>query len=168
MDALILVDENDTQIGTAEKLAAHQNGGQLHRAFSVFIYNDSGQLLLQRRAAGKYHFGGLWTNSCCGHPLQGEDVALAAGRRLHEELGIHVPLRAAGTFIYRAEDCSSGLVEHEFDHMFIGHWNGPLWIDEEEVAETRWLDPEAVGQWLDREPEKFTPWFPIALKNLEV
>jgi isopentenyl-diphosphate delta-isomerase len=168
MQALILVDENDTEIGSEEKMAAHQNGGKLHRAFSVFVYNDAGQMLLQRRADGKYHFGGLWTNTCCGHPLQGEQVADAARRRTNEELGIDVPLRRAGTFVYRAEDPQSGLVEHEFDHMFVGESNGPLNVDPQEVAETRWVDPGEVREWLDREPAAFTPWFPIALENLEI
>ncbi len=167
MEALILVDENDTEIGSGEKLTVHQNGGQLHRAFSVFIYNDAGQMLLQRRAAGKYHFGGLWTNACCGHPLQGEEVARAAGRRVREELGIDPPLQAAGTFLYRAEDPQSGLVEHEFDHVFLGKWNGPLQVDPQEASETRWVDPQEVRQWLAREPQQFTPWFPLALAELQ-
>lgn len=166
MEVLILVDEHDSEIGSEEKLAAHQNGGKLHRAFSVFIYNDAGQMLLQQRAAGKYHFGGLWTNACCGHPLQGEQVANAARRRVQEELGIDLPLRSAGTFIYRAEDLQSGLVEHEFDHMFVGDFQGPLDVNPDEVAATRWVDPAEVRAWLDREPEAFTPWFPIALENL--
>lgn len=166
MEALILVDERDTEIGSEEKLAAHQNGGKLHRAFSVFIYNGAGQMLLQQRALGKYHFGGLWTNSCCGHPLRGELVANAARRRVNEELGIDVPLHSAGTFIYRAEDPQSGLVEHELDHVLKGDFDGPLHVNPDEIAATRWLDPREVREWLDREPKVFTPWFSLALEQI--
>ena len=118
-DDVILVDENDNPLGVCEKLAAHLEGGRIHRAFSDFIFDTQNRLLLQRRALSKYHFGGLWTNTCCSHPRPGESTLAAAQRRLVEELGFVVPLRELGHFIYRAHDPATGLTEHELDHVFL-------------------------------------------------
>ena len=123
-DRVVLVDEQDRPLGTAAKLEAHQSGGRLHRAFSVFIFDSAGRMLLQRRGAGKYHFGGLWTNACCSHPQRDEPVVEAARPRLREEFGFDAELTPAFTFIYRATDPASGLTEHEFDHVFFGRFDG--------------------------------------------
>src|SRR5688572_17566304 len=123
---IILVDEQDNPLGTSDKLSAHQHGGALHRAFSVFLFDASGRMLLQQRGAGKYHFANLWTNACCSHPRPGEETIDAARRRVREELGIDVALTHAFGFVYRAEDPTSGLTEHEYDHVFVGRFEGQL------------------------------------------
>src|SRR5262245_1821004 len=120
MDQIILVDEQDREIGVEEKLAGHRNGGRLHRAFSVFVFNARGEMLLQQRSDRKYHFRGKWTNACCGHPRPGEELVSAAHRRLSEELGFDTDLREVFSFLYCAEDPDSGLTEREFDHVLIG------------------------------------------------
>ncbi|WP_395094966.1 isopentenyl-diphosphate Delta-isomerase [Armatimonas sp.] len=160
---VILVDANDNAIGSCEKLAAHLYGGQLHRAFSVFIFNDKNCLLLQQRALEKYHFGGLWTNTCCSHPRPGETTLTAAQRRLTEELGFTVALTELGQFLYRAEDPATGLTEHELDHVFIGHFTGEPTPNPAEVMDWRWQAMEQVEAELLASPERFTPWFPRAL-----
>jgi isopentenyl-diphosphate delta-isomerase len=138
-DAILLelVDENGVTIGTAEKLAAHQPPGQLHRAFSVFLFDEHGRLLLQQRAPGKYHSPGVWSNTCCGHPYPGEAPFAAAARRTHEELGVSPSLLAeAGTVRYNHPDPDSGLVEQEYNHLFVGLVQSPLRPDPEEIGET--------------------------------
>jgi isopentenyl-diphosphate delta-isomerase len=165
-DDLVLVDENDRPLGTAEKLAAHQRGGALHRAFSVFLFDAAGRMLLQRRAAGKYHFGGLWTNACCSHPRPAEAVADAARRRVREELGIDVPLDHAFGFVYRAEDPASGLTEHEYDHVFVGRFDGEAVPDPAEVAALRWVEPAELLRDVEAAPGQYTPWFKIVLERV--
>ena len=122
-DKVILVDKNDNQVGLMPKLEAHEKG-LLHRAFSVFIFNNEYKLLLQKRATSKYHSGGLWTNTCCSHPREGEDISEAANRRLFEEMGIKTSLRKVYDFIYKAE-LDNGLTENEFDHVFYGVYDNP-------------------------------------------
>jgi len=161
-ESVVLVDESDREVGVAPKLAAHAEG-VLHRAFSVFVLNARGELLLQRRAAAKYHCGGLWTNSCCGHPRVGEPVAAAARRRLREEMGFECELVPAGSFVYRAE-LGNGLVEHEFDHVFVGRHEGDPVPDPAEVAEWRRQSPRAALAEAEAHPERFTPWFALALR----
>lgn len=156
---VVLVDENDRDLQLMEKMEAHEKG-LLHRAFSVFILNDQDQLMLQRRALEKYHSGGLWTNTCCSHPRDGEPVEQAAHRRLMEEMGFDCPIAKAFDFIYRAE-LDKGLTEHEFDHLFIGRYNGEPRINPEEVSEWRWMDVEEVRDDLNRNPDKYTAWFRI-------
>ena len=154
---VVLVDELDRQVGIAEKLAAHQQP-RLHRAFSVFVFNDAGELLLQRRAADKYHSAGLWSNTCCGHPRPGEDVAAAASRRLAEELGIRCALTRGPHFIYHAtidERCT----EFELDHIFFGTTDEVPQPDPAEVQEWRWLSLPAVARELRARPANFTVWF---------
>ena len=165
-DDLILVDEHDNPVGYSAKLAAHENGGRLHRAFSVFLFNAAGQMLLQQRAGAKYHFGGLWTNTCCSHPRRDEPVEQAARRRLREEMGIDAPLERAFSFVYRAADPASGLVEHEFDHVFVGRFEGAPQPNAAEVGGWRWIDPAELSRDVEANPARYTPWFKIALDRV--
>ena len=158
---VVLVDEDDTEVGTMEKVAAHTTPGHLHRAVSVCLFDGEGRTLLQRRAGGKYHFGGLWSNSCCTHPQPGEAPAEAAVRRVRQELGVDVAgLEHRGIVLYRAEDPASGLVEHELDHVFAGTLAGEPDPDPAEVSEVRWL---AVDPETDLSGPGFTPWLPEVL-----
>lgn len=165
-DDVVLVDENDRPVGSAPKLAAHEAGGRLHRAFSVFIFNSSGQMLLQRRARGKYHFGGLWTNACCSHPGAGRAVADAARARLRHEFGFDAPLEELFSFVYRAEDPVSGLTEHEFDHVFVGRFDGVPAPNPDEIDAWEWVDPDRLLAHVREHPERYTPWFRIVLERV--
>ncbi|MGW3406669.1 isopentenyl-diphosphate Delta-isomerase [Streptomyces zhihengii] len=159
---LELVDEQGNTIGTAEKLAAHQAPGQLHRAFSVFLFDEQGRLLLQRRALGKYHSPGVWSNTCCGHPYPGEAPFTAAARRTYEELGISPSLLAeAGTVRYNHPDPASGLVEQEFNHLFVGMAQSSLSPDPEEVGETAFVTPAELTEMHRDAP--FSAWFMTVL-----
>ena len=166
-EQVILVDADDREIGVLGKLAAHENGGVRHRAFSVFIVDPRGRWLLQRRAAGKYHFPGLWTNACCSHPRPGEDTADAAHRRLREELGFDCPLAERFRFEYRAASEAEGLAEHELDHVFTGTFGGEVKPDPAEVGAVRWMDPADLARELRAHPENFTPWFKMALERVK-
>ncbi|GAA1854896.1 isopentenyl-diphosphate Delta-isomerase [Myceligenerans crystallogenes] len=159
---LELVDESGTTIGTAEKLSAHVPPGRLHRAFSVFLFDDAGALLLQRRAWTKYHSPGVWSNSCCGHPFPGEPPAEAAARRVREELGVtpHL-LRPAGTVRYTHPDPASGLVEREYNHLFTGLVRTPPRPDPEEIAEVRFAAPDEVVR--EAGEGDFSAWFGTVL-----
>jgi isopentenyl-diphosphate delta-isomerase len=161
-DAVVLVDAADRVVGAAAKLDAHRSG-VLHRAFSVFVFDSQGSLLLQQRARGKYHSGGLWTNTCCGHPRPGEATAAAAARRLREEMGIACAVREAGRFVYRAE-VGGGLVEHELDHVLVGRSDREPHPAPAEVAGWRRVAPRDLRIELDRMPARFTAWFPRALE----
>lgn len=165
-ERVILVDEQDRVLGSAEKLAAHRDGGQLHRAFSVFLFDDAGRMLLQRRAAAKYHFPLLWTNACCSHPRPDEQVIEAARRRVREELGVEVTLQAVFAFLYSAEDASSGLIEREYDHVLVGRLRGVPRPRPDEVAALEWRDPAQLLEDLRQRPERYTPWLRIALPEL--
>ena len=159
---LELVDEDGATIGTAEKLAAHQPPGQLHRAFSVFLFDEQGRLLLQRRALGKYHSPGVWSNTCCGHPYPGEAPFAAAARRTYEELGISPSLLAeAGTVRYNHPDPASGLVEQEFNHLFVGLARERPRPDPEEVGETAFVTAGELAERHERVP--FSAWFMTVL-----
>jgi len=162
---VILVNNADEPIGTMEKMEAHRKG-LLHRAFSVFIFNSRGEMLLQQRAAHKYHSPNLWTNTCCSHPFPGEGSMEAAHRRLMEEMGFDTPLEKAFHFTYRT-DFDNGLTEHEFDHVFTGIYNGPVNPDPEEVQAYRYADPEALRADIAENPGAYTSWFKIALPRLE-
>lgn len=157
---VILVNENDEQVGVMEKLLAHQKG-LLHRAFSVFIVNSHNQLLLQQRALTKYHSPGLWTNACCSHPAPGETTLKAARKRLVEEMGFDCPLFEIDAFQYRT-DFDNGLVEHEFDHVLIGTYDGDIIVNPEEVADYKWISFKDLDNLLVTEKEKFTFWFHLA------
>ena len=163
-ETVVLVDERDREVGQAPKLQAHASGA-LHRAFSVFVLNGRGEVLLQRRADGKYHSGGLWTNTACGHPRPGEPVALAARRRLQEEMGVDCALEPAGAFVYQAK-VGGGLREHEFDHVFVGRHDASPTPDAAEASEWRWQSPQAALAEAEAHPERFTPWFAQALREL--
>jgi isopentenyl-diphosphate delta-isomerase len=163
-ERVVLVDRDDREVGTEEKLRAHQTG-VLHRAFSVFVMDDQDRVLLQQRAAGKYHSGGLWTNTCCGHPRPGESVRRAAERRLQEEMGIDVDLAPSGRFLYRA-NLENGLVEHELDHVFVGRFDGAPSPDPGEAADWRWESRPQLEAAVAAHPERFTAWLPLALRAL--
>jgi isopentenyl-diphosphate delta-isomerase len=160
-EEIILVDKEDNPVGSENKLRAHQGEGRLHRAFSIFIFDREGRVLLQRRAAGKYHFAGLWTNACCGHPRWGENLHVAAHRRLKEELGFDTALEKSFSFLYHASDEKSGLSEREFDHVFRGRYDGEPEPNPEEVGAWRWEEPREVLDDLERDPASYTPWFRI-------
>ncbi len=164
-EQVILVDERDQAIGIGGKLEAHRLG-QLHRAFSILIFNRRGELLLQRRAAVKYHFGCLWSNTCCGHPRPGEPTEDAARRRLDEEFGLQVGLRERMRLIYRAEDPASGLIEHEYLHVFQGLCADPPRPDPAEIGAWRMLAPTQIQRALRLHPEWFTPWFRLLADRL--
>jgi isopentenyl-diphosphate delta-isomerase len=163
-ERVILVDERDNEIGTAEKLRAHREA-RLHRAFSVFLFNSAGQVLLQRRAGAKYHSGGLWTNTCCSHPRPGEPTADAAQRRLREEMGLRCELEPTFTFIYRVE-LDDGLWEHELDHVFVGRTDQEPVPDPGEVEGWRWSEVDQVAREVEEHPERFTVWFRIAFAEV--
>lgn len=165
MTEVILVNEQDEQLGMVEKMEAHQKA-LLHRAFSVFIFNKDGQMLLQQRALNKYHSGGLWTNTCCSHPLPGEGTAEAATRRLAEEMGFTTPLIKVFDFIYQAP-FDNGLTEHEFDHVFTGTYEGPVVPNAEEVADYCYMSLQEIKASIASHPHKYTAWFLIAFPRLE-
>lgn len=160
-EQIILVDAEDNEIGTGEKMAVHQTG-QLHRAFSILVFNKNGELLLQQRAKDKYHCPGLWANTCCSHPRPSEDILVAAQRRLQEEMGFDCPLEEKYSFIYKAE-FTNGLTEHEFDHVLIGDYNGQINFNSTEVQAIRWLDIETIKQEIKNQPAKYTDWFKLII-----
>ena len=160
MNKVILVDKNDVAIGSMDKIEAHERA-LLHRAFSIFIFNNQGEMLLQQRADSKYHSAGLWTNACCSHPSPGEDTPTAAARRLKEELGFETQLKAVFTFTYKSE-FENGLTENEFDHVFTGLYNGGIVADENEVKNFQYMSMDEIEKWIASEPAKFTAWFVIA------
>ena len=162
IEKVILVDENDNQVGVMPKLEAHQKG-LLHRAFSVFIFNSKYELLLQKRASSKYHSGGLWTNTCCSHPREGEEILDAANRRLIEEMGIETSLRKVHDFIYKAE-LDNDLTEHEFDHVFYGIYNEDPIINEDEADDFKWIDMDSLNEDIKTNGNNYTIWFKIAFE----
>lgn len=162
-DEVILVDEADNPIGTQNKIQAHIEAN-LHRAFSIFIFNPEGDLLLQRRAFSKYHAGGMWSNTCCSHPRPNENTAAAAHRRLMEEMGFDCEMNEAFTFTYRAE-LGKGMIEHEIDHVFIGISDNSPIINKAEVADFKWIKPQELLEDIALEPSKYTPWLKISLKR---
>ena len=164
INEVILVDEGDIAIGVMEKMEAHRKGA-LHRAFSIFLFNGKGEMLLQRRALAKYHSPGLWTNTCCSHPMQGESVEGAANRRLQEEMGMRCTMIKAFDFIYKAQ-LENDLIEHEFDHVFFGTTNEPPVINPEEVSEWKWMPVYDVYIDVQLNPTRYTEWFKIALPEV--
>lgn len=163
-DHVILVDADDVPVGFEDKLRAHREG-RLHRAFSVFVMNAAGEMLLQRRAIDKYHSGGLWSNTCCSHPRPGESTLAAAHRRLQEEMGFDCPLRPVYRFVYRAV-LDAGMIEHEIDSVLVGQFDGEPRPDPVEVAGFRWAAPASIARALDDHPERFTVWFRLAFPEL--
>jgi isopentenyl-diphosphate delta-isomerase len=162
---VILVDEKDKPCGKAPKMEAHRKG-LLHRAFSVFIFNSRGEMLLQQRAQNKYHSGGLWTNACCSHPNPGEETLHAAGRRLKEEMGIETKVEKIFDFVYRTE-FDNGLIEHEFDHVLAGVYEGPVELNRDEVMDYCYKAVSEISESLKTHPAKYTEWFRLAFPKVE-
>ncbi|MDT0606901.1 isopentenyl-diphosphate Delta-isomerase [Croceitalea rosinachiae] len=158
-EKVVLVDENNRQIGLMPKMEAHEKA-ILHRAFSVFVLNEKREIMLQQRAAHKYHSPLLWTNTCCSHQRDGETNIEAGKRRLMEEMGFMVELKELFSFIYKAP-FDNGLTEHEFDHVMIGYSNQEPKINLEEVANWKWMHPEAIKEDIAENPDKYTAWFKI-------
>ena len=164
MEQVVLVNELDQELGLMEKLEAHEKA-LLHRAFSVFIFNKEGQLLLQQRAFDKYHSGGLWTNTCCSHPRPNETITSAANTRLMEEMGFETKLEKIFDFIYQAS-FSNGLTEHEFDHVLIGHFDGEIHPNPNEVNAYIYRNMEQIESMLTNKEGKFTAWFEIVFPKM--
>ena len=164
VEYVLLVNKNDQPLGTMEKITAHEKG-ELHRAFSVFVFNNRGELMLQRRATEKYHSGGLWTNTVCSHPKAGEDVAASAKRRMMEEMGFECEISKVFTFIYKA-DVGDGLIEHEYDHVFFGYSDEEPNPNPEEVEGWKYVDMGWLNKDVNENPGNYTVWFRIALKEV--
>ena len=159
MEKVILVDKTDHQIGEMEKQEAHIKG-LLHRAFSIFIFNSKGEVLLQQRAFHKYHSGGLWTNTCCSHQREGEGNVEAGKRRLEEEMGFTTDLTELFHFIYQAP-FENGLTEHELDHVMLGYYQGSPKINKLEVADWKWMNIQNISESIKINPQEYTVWFKI-------
>lgn len=164
-EEVILVDEQDQPTGVAGKMEVHEQG-LLHRAFSVFIFNSKGEMLLQQRALEKYHSGGLWTNTCCSHPRPAEDTRAAAERRLKEEMGFRVPLEKVFDFLYKA-DFDNGLIEHEFDHVFVAEYDGPVEINKDEVMDYAYSPVRQIAMAMEADPGQYTAWFRLAFPRIQ-
>ena len=162
-ELVVLVDENDNQIGLMPKMEAHEKA-VLHRAFSVFIFNEKNQLMLQQRALHKYHSPGLWTNTCCSHQRDGESNLEAGKRRLFEEMGFVTELKETTSFIYKAP-FENGLTEHEFDHILVGYYGKAPVLNKDEVADWKWMNLELVKRDIDNNPSEYTAWFKIIFEK---
>jgi isopentenyl-diphosphate delta-isomerase len=162
-EMVILVDNNDNQLGLMEKIEAHEKA-ILHRAFSVFILNDNNELLLQKRALSKYHSPGLWTNTCCSHPRNGESIINAGLRRLKEEMGFETEISSLLSFVYKAE-FDNGLTEHEFDHVLVGRYNKNPSINKSEVSDWKWTDLDFLKKDVVSNPDLYTVWFKIIFQQ---
>ncbi len=165
MEEVILVTEGDEEIGTMEKMEAHRRG-VLHRAFSIFVFDKSGRMLLQKRAAYKYHGALLWSNTCCSHPYPGEEVANAAARRLEEEMGFTTGLNKIFSFCYN-ETVENNLIEHEYDHVFVGEFDGEIKTNENEVDDFSYRHMRDIKKDLEKNPSDFTIWFKIVFPRIE-
>lgn len=164
MKKVVLVDQNNKEIGTEEKIKAHKEG-LLHRAFSVFIFNSKGEMLLQRRSTGKYHSGGLWSNAVCSHPRVGEDYEKAIHRRTKEEMGFDCNMKKVADFTYKAE-LDNGLIENEHDTVFVGEYNGDVAPNPDEAMDYKWASLEEIKEDVVRNPNNYSPWFKIALSKI--
>jgi isopentenyl-diphosphate delta-isomerase len=156
MSEVILVDKNDKEVGIGEKIKTHQEG-KLHRAFSIFVFNSNGELLLQKRAKSKYHCGGMWSNTCCSHPRPGESVEKAVHRRLKEEMGFDCELKEIFSFTYKVK-FDDNFFEHEYDHVFIGNFDGKPNPNPEEVGEWKWISIEELKKDIRKNPDSYTYW----------
>ena len=163
MEHVILVDESDNAIGTMEKLEAHQKG-ILHRAFSILLFDSKGEILLQKRAHGKYHSGSLWTNTCCSHPFPGESMAEATRRKLIQEMGIDLVPEFAYKFIYKT-NLADNLIEYEYDHVFFGTFDGDPIINTEEVEDWKFIDLASLRGAIKANPQEYTYWFKLILNH---
>lgn len=162
-ERVILVNENDEQIGLMPKQEAHEKA-VLHRAFSVFIFNEEKELMLQQRALHKYHSPGLWTNTCCSHQRDGESSLDAGKRRLQEEMGFVTDIKETTSFIYKAP-FDNGLTEYEYDHILVGNYNDEPKLNSEEVASWKWMAMESVQDDIKNNPENYTAWFKIIFEK---
>lgn len=165
MEEVILVDQFDNQIGTMEKLKAHEEG-KLHRAFSIFIFNSQGQLLLHKRAKDKYHSASLWTNTCCSHPRPGESVKEAAKRRIKEEMGFDCEVKPLYEFIY-FQPLENGLSEHELDHVLIGNYDKNPIVNKAEVDDWKYVSLNTIDLELTKNPENYTAWFKLIYPKIK-
>jgi isopentenyl-diphosphate delta-isomerase len=165
-DLLILVDEHDHEIGTKRKDACHVGDGTLHRAFSLFLFNSSGELLLQQRALGKRLWPGYWSNSCCSHPRAGETMESAVHRRLYEELGVRTPLRFLYKFQYQAQYDETG-AEHELCSVYAGRSDDPILTNANEIEAVRFISPADLNAELAATPERFSPWFKMEWRTIQ-
>ena len=165
MEQVVLVDQADNEVGTMEKMEAHRKG-LLHRAFSICIFNADNEMMLQRRAAEKYHSGNLWTNTCCSHPRPEETVLEAAKRRLVEEMGFQCDMREVHAFVYRAE-LDQGLIEHELDHVLFGEYEGKPEINPEEVSEWKYMSLDAIEEGIKKNPQEYTEWFKLLFPEVK-
>lgn len=166
MEAVILVNERDEEVGTMEKLQAHKEG-KLHRAFSVLLFNSKGELLLQKRASSKYHSGGLWTNTCCSHPQPGETIIQAANRKLLQEMGIEVELNESHKFIYKAQ-LDNHLTEYECDHVIVGYFDGEPILNHHEAEDFKFLSISEIQKDVKKNPDRYTCWFKLILNQPEL
>lgn len=166
MEHVILVDEHDNEIGTMEKMEAHQKG-LLHRAFSLLIFNAKGEMLLQQRATSKYHSGGLWTNTCCSHPLPGETIEQAGIRKLKQEMGFACDLTYSHKFIYKVQ-LDNDLIEHEWDYVLIGYFDGIPAINENEAQAWKFESIESIQIDAKQNPDQYTCWFKLILNHPEI
>jgi isopentenyl-diphosphate delta-isomerase len=164
-EMVVLVDEENSVLGYVGKLEAHQKA-LLHRAISVIVFNSKGEMLVQQRAWEKYHWAGIWSNTCCSHPRKDESFQHAAERRLFEELGIKIALKEEFQFIYKAFDEKSGLTEWEYDTVFTGVFDGSFEFNKEEVADVRWMKTEDVMNDIQEKPEQYSFWFKIILQEM--
>jgi isopentenyl-diphosphate delta-isomerase len=164
IENVILVDVNDNELGVMEKMKAHEEG-LLHRAFSVFVFNSNGEVLLQQRNKNKYHSGGLWSNTCCSHPKPGESISDAANRRLREEMGMEADLLHAFSFVYKS-DLDNELTEHELDHVFLGETNSLPKMNKDEVEDYRYVSIEYLKEDIKNNPDHYTEWLKICFDNL--
>jgi len=165
LSQVILVNEKDEPTGVIGKMEAHERGF-LHRAFSIFIFNRKGELLLQQRALDKYHSGGLWTNTCCSHPQPGEEIVTVAHKRLQEEMGFTTPLEKIFHFIYKA-DVGDDLTEFELDHVFTGEYEGPVKYNEDEVMNCMYKNMAELHRSIQEKPFQYTIWFRLAFPQIE-
>ena len=164
-EKILLVDKNDNPIGYEAKLKTHEDA-LLHRAFSIFIFNDKNEMLIQRRAIEKYHCGGLWTNTCCSHQRENEILHEAANRRLKEEMGFSTQLFELFTFHYNVK-FENGLTENEIDHVYIGNYDGNIKLNPNEACDYKWINHDELKEWISTHPNDFTPWFLIAIKKMK-
>jgi isopentenyl-diphosphate Delta-isomerase len=163
MEMVILVDKDDNQIGTMEKMEAHRKG-ELHRAFSVLVFNSKGEMLLQKRAKSKYHSGGLWTNACCSHPLPGEKMEITVQRRVREEIGIDINPKFSYKFLYKAL-LDQDLIEHELDHVFIAEYNDRPKLNSAEAEDWEYVSLQSLREDVAKNPAKYTYWFKLILDH---
>ena len=163
-ERIVLVDKNDKEVGTEEKIKAHKEG-KLHRAFSIFVFNSKGEKLLQRRTKTKYHSGGLWTNTCCSHPRPGEPAEKAAHRRLKEEMGFDCELKEVFTFTYHAK-LGKNFSEHEYDHVFVGKFEGEPDPNPAEIDDWKWIGLEELKKDMQENPDRYTYWLKVVFDKV--